>query len=265
MVTDSVTQGESVVVLNSAKPPFDDPIARRAMSFAIDRDAIAQVSYQGAYPATSGPLRPGAPGYLDPAQSGLRSSIPTRPVAWRTSTRRPTASPSGSPRWGRSDTSGLELAQLLQAQLASVGIEMTIEATEQATLISRVVLGDFQASGFVFFDSPTLDAAYVFIASAPRPIGQLSLNIARIDNPELTAADERRPDHADPERRAAADAIVQRELASDAGQIFVVRNSSSLVFVNTVHGYSAATFPGTDLTANGNPVIPFLTRTWNKQ
>ena len=51
-------------MLNVAKPPFDDPDARRAVALAINRDEINQIRNQGAYEVGSGPFDTSVPGFV---------------------------------------------------------------------------------------------------------------------------------------------------------------------------------------------------------
>ena len=42
------------VYLNTAKPPFDDPLARQIVAYGTDRDTISKTQYLGLFPATTG-------------------------------------------------------------------------------------------------------------------------------------------------------------------------------------------------------------------
>ncbi len=48
---------------NTAVPPFDDPKVRQALTYAVDRERVMELTLKGLYPAAKGILPPGTPGY----------------------------------------------------------------------------------------------------------------------------------------------------------------------------------------------------------
>ncbi|MSQ22207.1 MAG: peptide ABC transporter substrate-binding protein [Dehalococcoidia bacterium] len=68
----------SYLGFNTAKPPFDDPMVRRAFALAVDVDKLAQVVRQGRLPRALGLLPPGIPGYIQETQP-----IPYDPIEAR--------------------------------------------------------------------------------------------------------------------------------------------------------------------------------------
>ena len=55
----------SYLAFNTQVPPFDDVHVRRAMGLAIDRDRIANVTFDGMFFPANGILMPGMPGYVE--------------------------------------------------------------------------------------------------------------------------------------------------------------------------------------------------------
>ena len=55
------------LMLNASRPPFDSPVARRAVAHALDRDLYQRVRTLGLFPMASGPFPPGSKGYLEDA------------------------------------------------------------------------------------------------------------------------------------------------------------------------------------------------------
>lgn len=137
-------QGITVNLHNGprAETPFgQDARVRRALSLAIDREVINQVVFEGAYTAGNQPFAPTSPWYdqTNPveardveaakallAEAGLEGiqieiQAPNNPVQ-------------------------LQLMQVIQAMAAEAGIEISIKATEFATMLSEQTAGNYEGS-----------------------------------------------------------------------------------------------------------------------
>jgi ABC-type transport system substrate-binding protein len=138
---------------------------------------------------------------------------------------------------------------------------MTIQPEDQAKLIADVILGNYQATGFILFGTNTLDVNYVFLhAKTVKPNGQLSLNFTRNDDPVLSKAldDARKTNNRD--EQIAQYKIVQDQLAKDLNFIFLVHNLEAIAYSNSTHGLTDQTLP------DGQPmqisVVPTLYGAW---
>ena len=123
-------------MLNTQQPPLDDVRVRRALIFATDRDAMVQAIFGGQSPAAVGPLTASTFGY-DPSLAGLYQYSPDKAAAllqeagWVDSDGDGIRDRDGQPlvlkaalmTWG----SVPEVAQLLQAQWAQVGVSLQTE------------------------------------------------------------------------------------------------------------------------------------------
>ncbi len=137
-------QGITVNVNNGARSetPFgQDARVRRALSLAIDREVINQVVFEGVYAAGNQPFPPTSPWYdatnpveardVDAARALLEEAgldgisieiqAPNNPVQ-------------------------LQLMQVIQAMTAEAGIEISIKATEFATMLSEQTAGNYEGS-----------------------------------------------------------------------------------------------------------------------
>jgi len=57
----------SYLALNTQRPPFDDPRVRRAINYAVNKEPIVKLGYQGRAKAADSPLPPSLWGYHRPA------------------------------------------------------------------------------------------------------------------------------------------------------------------------------------------------------
>jgi len=118
------------LVLNTRRPPFNDPRARLAAALAIDRQEIVDGYLFGFAAVANGPVAPAVPGYRA-----------THPLTLAPdSARRLVASLGAPPRFELLTVGSGEAAleQMLQARLAAVGFEVTIRQLELSAFLDRV-------------------------------------------------------------------------------------------------------------------------------
>jgi len=115
------------IVFNTRRPPFDEPAARRAIGLAIDRVAIVSGYLFGFGVPASGPLPPElnpapvAPPVYAPGRA--RVMLGNRPRAFELLT------------VGSGEAA---MEQMIQQQLARIGVTVTIRQVELATFLERV-------------------------------------------------------------------------------------------------------------------------------
>ncbi|MHA2789518.1 ABC transporter substrate-binding protein [Corynebacterium sp. S7] len=162
------TNGEVVFSMNNKTAPFDDPTVRQAAAYAIDRDALNQVVWEGMATNTGGaPVPPTDPWYtgrdyypFDPqrAEELLGGRTPEVTISVPSLAYAQTAS------------------ELIYSQLSQVGFKVTLETVEfpavwlgqvlnqhnyQASIISHVEPRDIPAlfgnpNYYLGYDSPAL-------------------------------------------------------------------------------------------------------------
>lgn len=137
-------QGITINVANGARaetPLGQDPRVRRALSLAIDRAAINQVVFEGVFAPGNQHVPPTSPWY-DPA-----FPVEGRDVA----AARALLDEAGVDRLAieiqaANNPVQLQLMQVIQAMVAEVGFDVSIRATEFASLLAAQTAGDFQGS-----------------------------------------------------------------------------------------------------------------------
>jgi peptide/nickel transport system substrate-binding protein len=227
------------VGLNTAKPPFDDPLARELAVRAFDRQLISTALYQDLFPPALG-LFPAASPFFD------ESSYPPFDAAEAQRLHDEYQAKHGEP---LSFTVNLpadpyyrQVGEAAQESARQFGIEINLNMVDQAQLISKGLLGDYEATGFQTFGDPNIDQIF-FSGETVKPLGEISLNFTRNNNPAITEALAAARATEDVEEQAAQWKIVQDELAKDLPVIFVVRGRAAIISTNSVFGLKQPPLP----------------------
>jgi peptide/nickel transport system substrate-binding protein len=150
-------------IMNINEPPFDNPLVRQAMNYAVDREKIAQTAFHGAeipvlepYPETSWAYSPELADYytfdLEKAKALLVEA--GYPDGFQTSML--IRGPSGP---------YLDQAQVYQQDLAQIGVEMELLPTELAEYFDLLIGSQFAIASHGTGDA-TVDASGLFEGAA---------------------------------------------------------------------------------------------------
>lgn len=254
---------ESFVMLNTTVAPFDDVDARRALAYGTDRlafiDDLKESQYEpasGAYAKSSKWYTPS--GYPDFNENEARRLVEKVKAAH------------GSFKFtfavGSSSTEAQRDLQWLQQHWADLGIDVTIETTEQAKQIIQVVTGNYQATLWQQFDSPhPVDDAIFWLPEESKPIPQFSLNFARFADPEIKTALAEARTTGDPQVELEAYRKVQRRQGEMVPYVWLYHLKMAVVssprLVNVVKYDLPDGTRGIDLANGSHP----LHQVWLKQ
>ena len=229
---------ELAIVLNTAKEPFSDPIARRAVAHAIDRDALAEQTSAGAFPPATGPFEPGSPYFIDPTEAGW----PAHDVAEATELADQYEREHGKPLAFSYTTStdSLARAQVIQAQMKEAGIDMAVNGLEFSAIVLAVLTGDYDAATFAMLDTPNLDQSHQFLATEPQEAG-ISLNVSRLLDKDIQREMDAARATADRSAWIGSYETVQRRMAENLDWLIFMRNISGVSYSNDVHGLTDST------------------------
>jgi 4-phytase/acid phosphatase/peptide/nickel transport system substrate-binding protein len=162
-----------LVPLNTVKEPLDDKRVRQAISMALNRKANVEVLSQGLRPVYDDPYGPasgivckdtGALPY-DPARAKKLLADYGKPVKL-------TMTVTATPR-------GRENAQVFQADMKKVGIDIEIKPVDQTQLVKETLARDFQISGWRIIDLADVDPQMFANFHSKSPI-----NFSGYNNPE---------------------------------------------------------------------------------
>ena len=251
-------QNESFTALNLGAPPFDDPLARQILAYGTDRDTLSSTVYQGLFPPALGPFGEDEPFYT---KTDMPAYDPVKAKELAQQYEQKYGKPLEFTYLITPQPEIMSAAQVGQSDLADIGVKMVLKPEDQSTLVSDVILGNYQATGFILFGSTTLDVNYVFLSSKTvKPPGQLSLNFTRNNDPIIQQALEDARKTGDRTEQAAQYKILQDQMAKDLNFIFLVHNLDAIAYSNQTHGLVDQTLP------NGSPkqisTVPTLAQAW---
>ncbi|MBE0453189.1 MAG: ABC transporter substrate-binding protein [Roseovarius sp.] len=137
-------QGITINVANGARsegPLGQDKRVRQALSLAIDREVINQVVFEGTYTAGNQPFAPTSPWY------DQSNPVPPRDVdAAKALLAEAGLDGISIEVQAANNPVQLQLMQVVQAMAAEAGIDISIRATEFATLLQEQTAGNFDGS-----------------------------------------------------------------------------------------------------------------------
>jgi peptide/nickel transport system substrate-binding protein len=130
--------------LNTLKKPFDDVRVRRALNYAVDREAIVKYVLDGRGEVRTGPLNPRAWGF-DPSVKGYE---------YNPTLAKKLLDEAGYPNgvditWNMTKgviVKDVEIAEAFANQLGKVGVRVKLNVLESGTLFQKYYAGDFEAS-----------------------------------------------------------------------------------------------------------------------
>ena len=120
--------------------------------------------------------------------------------------------------------------QFLQAQWKEFGIDVTINAIEQAPLIVKILTGDYQATMWTQFDSPhPLGDSIWWHPNTATEIPDFALNFARNKDERIGEALDAAREEPDPAKERELYQDVQRYLAEDNPYIWLYHTQLAIV------------------------------------
>jgi peptide/nickel transport system substrate-binding protein len=128
--------------INTARAPLSNKALRQAVSLAVDREALLAAVYFGVGQIAAGPIPPGSTAY-DPSVSYVKRDLAAakqklteggQPNGFSMVLKAQSGSPVAD-----------KIVQLIQAQLAEVGIQVQIQTVEFGALLKAGEQGDFDA------------------------------------------------------------------------------------------------------------------------
>lgn len=236
-------QGDTThTMFNLSNPGWvQDRDVRCALIQAVDRQAVADAVSGGAAPLANGPFSPGQEGYLD--DTGMVGYDPAAAAetiaAWE--------AVNGDLRFTFQTlafASAAAEAELLRTAWTAVGVDVDVVQVEQSRAIGSVVLGAYEVSSWRNYAGVVVDQQYFkWHSSSIRPAGQLSVNFARVNDPEIDRLLEVARSAIDADTRRAAAEDINRRIASECLLMPSTWTQWAIVHDGTVVGLGGLRLP----------------------
>jgi peptide/nickel transport system substrate-binding protein len=224
------------VMLNSAVPPFDDLDARRVLAYGTDRASmITTLGGDEVLEEADTAFVPANPWHLDDA--GYPDYDPEQAAELAEQYEADNGEPISVVIKGSTGQQE-DMANALIEQWSAIGVDATFEPVDQATLISQIVFGDYEAVLWRSHNWVDPDFNYIFWhSSLTAPVGELSVNFTHLQNDEIDAALDAGRSTLDPDERRAAYDDVQRLLNEELTHLWLFGQVWALATQDDVHGW----------------------------
>ncbi|RNF38106.1 glutathione ABC transporter substrate-binding protein [Planococcus salinus] len=221
---------------NTEKEPFNDPLVRQAISYAVDREAIISGIYDEFGIPAIGPLAPGIFGYTEDIDAIEYDMDQARALLEEAGM----SDGFSTTIWTNDNPQRQSIAVLVQEALAELNIDVSIEVMEFGAYLDQTAAGEHDM--FVLgWSNPTGDADYgtyaLFHSSQKGNPGNRSF----YENPEVDALLDEGRRESDPERRQEIYAEVQQILTDEAPMAFLMHQEYLVGVADNVQGFEIDT------------------------
>jgi peptide/nickel transport system substrate-binding protein len=209
-----VGSGASVYAFNTKTPPFDDVRVRQALVMAIDRKKMSHALTNGLSRPATNPYGEGSwvkckddgalPNDIEKAKALIKDY--GKPVEFKMIV---TATPRGR-----------NIGQILQQFWKQVGANMEIEQVDQATIVPRAFMRQFQLTPWRIIDLPDPDPQMFANFRTGSPVA-----LANYSNPELDKLLDRARVTADQAKRVEDYCAVSRLINQEAVWFWTFQNT----------------------------------------
>ena len=257
IITDANAAGRTeshFILLNTGKPPLNDPVLRQALAYATNAKQIIDTIDYGLEPVATGPFSPhsdwaGATGYPSYDLAKAKQLVQQYEQSHHVSS---VSFELGATNNGRS----LQDMSLIQDMWKQAGITVTIKQVEQSQYILNALESNFQAYDWRQFGEPDPDFDYVWWSSlTASPEGALALNGARNKDPQIDADLAIGRSSPDPAKRLAAYQDIARRFAVDVPYLWINETVWQIASKKNIQGILDWTLPdgtpGIDHTVGG--------------
>jgi peptide/nickel transport system substrate-binding protein len=234
----------NVLMLHNGKPPFDDIRMRKAVAMGLDREEYNELTNSGFPTVADQPFPPGDPGYVE--DNGFPDFDPEGAKALVDEYRASGGDPSFIVT-ARSDPNVSARAEVIQTQLAKVGITVRIQSSDQAAIIQQLIGGTYEAVIARYYPGGEPDEHYPLWSSKDNN----PVNFNKIKSDVIDQALEEGRSETDPAKRREIYERISRDFATNVFNIWLNYTPWAVALSSKVHGIYAYDLPD----GHGSPNI----------
>ncbi|HEY8057166.1 MAG TPA: ABC transporter substrate-binding protein [Acidimicrobiales bacterium] len=228
-------QGVSYALINvAADSPLQDVEVRRAFAMAVDQEFRNQSRSAGVFEIANGPFSPGTMGYLE--DTGYPAYDPEAAAAIVEEYEAANGPIEFSYRTTADPDNALTV-ELISQNLADVGIDVTIDQTEQGEFIQQAVIGNFEV--FTWRNHGGIDPETERVwwhSENADPIGEVALNFGRFQDDVIDENLQVLRESQDEAERTAAAENINRRFGEQVYNVWADWSFWIMAYQNDVHG-----------------------------
>jgi peptide/nickel transport system substrate-binding protein len=225
------------MMLNTTQPPFDNPIARRAVALAINRELSNEILTKGIATLANGPFAPGSIGYVE--DTGFETDNLEEARRLVEQYEQETGQPLEFQITSDPTPELLALVALNRESLEQAGIRVRTTTLEQSALIQSAIERNYQALTFRNYPGLDPDNLYVWWYGAGNPV-----NFMGFDDPEVNALLDQGRGEPDRAAREQIYSELNRELARENYMVWASWTIWAMPMQPEFHDVIGARAPG---------------------
>ena len=228
-------QGVTYALINvAADSPLQDVEVRRAFAMAVDQEFRNESRSAGVFDLANGPFSPGTMGYLE--DTGYPAYDPEGAAAIVEEYEAANGPIEFSYRTTADPDNALTV-ELISQNLADVGIDVTIDQTEQGEFIQQAVLGNFEV--FTWRGGGVIDPETERVwwhSEDADPIGEIALNFGRFQDDVIDENLQVLRESQDEAERTTAAENINRRFGEQVYNVWADWIFWIMAYQNDVHG-----------------------------
>jgi peptide/nickel transport system substrate-binding protein len=223
------------LMLNSSKPPFDDPLARQIVVYSRNTAEINQIRNHDLYPLASGPFPPGSIGYLK--DSGMPKPDPKKARALEKQYEAKYGHPLQFEYLTGPEPELVAIGELIQQNASKYGVKVSVRTEDQSSVINDALAGSYTSVGWRNHPGGDPDLQYVWWK------GGSPVNVNHFNDPVINQLLDQGRVETDPAKRAQIYQDLNRQFGKEMYSSWSWQATWTVAAAKNVHGVLGPPLP----------------------